>query len=77
MNLKASGACSALLAAGGPALEDDCKNNYQNNLQEGQIADITGGKMSCKSVYLTVLPSYTPEGEKVNNFQHYHWERSG
>ena len=66
MNLKKSGACNALLSAGGPSLEDDCKNKYQNNLPMGQIAEITGGKLQCKSVYLTVLPQYTTEGEKVH-----------
>lgn len=65
MNLKASGACSALLAAGGQSLLDECKTKYKNNLLEGQVAEISGGKMKCKSVFLTVLQSYTEGAEKV------------
>ena len=66
MNLKASGACGALLAAGGQSLMDDCKNKHGNQLQEGMVAEIGAGKLKCKSVYLTVLPPYTPEAESVS-----------
>ena len=71
MNMKASGACNALLTAGGTSLMDECKNKYSNNLQEGMVAEISAGKLKCKSIYLTVLPSYTEEAEKVSLFFFY------
>lgn len=58
MDLSRNGACQALLRAGGQSLQDECKSKYNNKLEEGQVVEIGGGKMSCKSVFLTLLPGY-------------------
>lgn len=39
--------------------QDECKQKYNNELSVGKVVDISGGKLPCKTVYLTVLPTYT------------------
>lgn len=61
MDLSRSGACQALLRSGGQSLQDECKTKYNNKLEDGQVVEIGGGKLHCKSVFLTVIPSYSAE----------------
>ncbi|XP_052266746.1 protein mono-ADP-ribosyltransferase PARP14-like isoform X2 [Dreissena polymorpha] len=73
MNLTRSEICKSLLQNGGPSLQNDCKQKYNNELQVGKIADISGGKLPCKTVFLTVLPRYeemsTAEKDLIDTLQ--------
>lgn len=59
MNLTRSAICNSLVQNGGTSLQDECKQKYNNELPVGKVANISGGKLPCKTVYLTVLPTYT------------------
>ncbi|XP_053407686.1 protein mono-ADP-ribosyltransferase PARP14-like [Mercenaria mercenaria] len=65
MDLSRNGACQALLRAGGNTLQDECKAKYSNKLEEGNVVEIGGGKLSCKSVFLTVLPGYNADAISI------------
>ncbi|XP_060577859.1 protein mono-ADP-ribosyltransferase PARP14-like [Ruditapes philippinarum] len=65
MELKRSGACQALVRVGGKTLQDECKSKYGNKLEEGNVVEIGGGNLSCKSVFLTVLPRFNADAINI------------
>jgi O-acetyl-ADP-ribose deacetylase (regulator of RNase III) len=77
MELKRSGACQALVRVGGKTLQDECKSKYGNKLEEGNVAEIGGGNLSCKSVFLTVLPRFNADAINVSTLKkNYHTQPS-
>ena len=68
MDLNRSGACQALVRFGGKTLQEECKTKYSNKLEIGNVVEIGPGNLSCKSVYLTVLPAYEGDAIKVGIF---------
>ena len=62
------GACKGLLDKGGNTLKEECESKYNSKLEHGQLADITGGQLPCKSVFLTTLPTFDKDGIKVYDF---------
>ena len=64
MNLSNSGLCKTLLSKGGKGLQDECASRHNNNLPDGQVVDINGGKLPCTVVLLANLPKYTTESTK-------------
>ncbi|KAH3790018.1 hypothetical protein DPMN_168212, partial [Dreissena polymorpha] len=63
-----NGACNALLKVGGETLQEECKKKYNNNLKEGDVAEIGSGKLQCKAIFLVVLPKYTGD-ESIENLK--------
>uniref|UniRef100_A0ACB8G0Z6 Uncharacterized protein n=1 Tax=Sphaerodactylus townsendi TaxID=933632 RepID=A0ACB8G0Z6_9SAUR len=53
----------ALLKAGGPEIEEQCKHFIEKNgpLRVGQIAVTSGGRLSCKQVIHTVSPRWSKD----------------
>ncbi|KAL4240940.1 Poly (ADP-ribose) polymerase [Mactra antiquata] len=59
MSLTRSAICKSLVQDGGPSLQNECKQKYKNELSVGKVVDISAGKLPCKTIFLTVLPTYS------------------
>ncbi|KAK3597792.1 hypothetical protein CHS0354_006160 [Potamilus streckersoni] len=58
LNLNSGAASKSLLQRGGQSLQDECKINHAEKIQEGDVVDISGGELLCAKVYLTALPDW-------------------
>lgn len=69
LDLSKGRASKALLEAAGDGIQTECRTNYPNGIQDGEIAITSGGQLLCKAIYHGALSKYTyDEGEKVNEF---------
>ncbi|XP_076101127.1 uncharacterized protein LOC143070915 [Mytilus galloprovincialis] len=51
--------------AAGPEILGEIKTKYSDGIGHGEIAAISGYKMTCKEVYLAALPGWSSGGEKI------------
>ena len=70
LNLGSGAAGKSLLREGGHSLQDECKDIIANkeSIKPGEIVTISGGKIECKNIYLTVLPSWRDDSSSLQVF---------
>lgn len=69
LNLSQGRASKAMLDAAGDGIQTECRTNYPNGIQDGEIAITSGGQLSCDAIYHGALSKYTcDEDEEVKNF---------
>ncbi|CAG2200250.1 PARP10_14_15 [Mytilus edulis] len=51
--------------AAGPEILGEIKTKYSDGIEHGDIAAVSGYKMTCKEVYLAALPGWSSGGEKI------------
>lgn len=67
LDLSRGRASKALLDAAGDGIQTECRTNYPNGIEDGEIAITSGGQLSCKAIYHGALSKYTcDEDEEVN-----------
>lgn len=66
LDLSRGRASKALLDAAGDGIQTECRTNYPNGIEDGEIAITSGGQLSCKAIYHGALSKYTcDEDEEV------------
>ena len=69
LDLMKGRASKALLKAAGEELQEQCRDNYPDGLDNDEIAVLNPGNLNCKKVYLVSLMKWTGDTEeKVHLF---------
>ncbi|KAJ8317330.1 hypothetical protein KUTeg_005234 [Tegillarca granosa] len=66
LNLTSGKASNNLLHVAGQNLQKECKKNYPEGIEPGQIAAVKGGNLKCQEVYFGCLPEW-----KTEQFKHH------
>ncbi|XP_061184931.1 uncharacterized protein LOC133192944 [Saccostrea echinata] len=64
LDLSQGRASSSLLAAAGRGIQRECRQNYPERLDPGEIAVTTGGNLACKAIYHGVLTKYSSKKDE-------------
>ncbi|XP_041369437.1 protein mono-ADP-ribosyltransferase PARP15-like [Gigantopelta aegis] len=63
LNLSDGVVSRAILERAGDAIQQECNDQYQSGIKSGEIAETTGGSLSCQTIYHLTLPDWSDQGD--------------